>query len=99
MKNLLKALPRAQGLQGLWLPLLVLALWEFTSRQSAAYAYAFVPLLDIWQSLLGLLVSGELLTNLLATMRTAMVGLVLKTSELVCASRVSISSLDTTWME
>jgi len=77
MKNLLKALPRAQGLQGLWLPLLVLALWEFTSRQSAAYAYAFVPLLDIWHSLLGLLVSGELLTNLLATMRTAMVGLVI----------------------
>lgn len=65
------------ALQGLALPVLLLLLWEFMSRQGTVYAYAFVPVADIWRSLLEILESGELLTNLFATLQTAIAGLVI----------------------
>jgi sulfonate transport system permease protein len=71
----LRALSPRLTLRGLVLPLSLLLLWEFASRQSVAYAYAFVPLAEIWRSLLELLDSGELLFNLFATLRTVLFGL------------------------
>jgi len=62
-------------LQGAVLPLLLLVLWEFTSRHGTAYAYAFVPLEQLGRGLLELLQTGELLINLSATLRTMLVGL------------------------
>ncbi|HEY8353429.1 MAG TPA: ABC transporter permease [Methylophilaceae bacterium] len=63
--------------QGAVLPILLLVLWELASRQGVAYAYAFVPLGQIWQGLLELLQTGELVTNLTATLRTMLVGLLI----------------------
>jgi len=77
MLKRLKNSLRLSALQGVVLPVLLLLLWDYLSRQGAAFAYAFVPVIDIWHSLLELLTNGELLTNLLATLQTAMVGLVI----------------------
>lgn len=76
MANLIKLSLRSPVLQGAALPVLLLLVWELLSRQGAAYAYAFVPVADMWRSLLELLDSGELLANLSATLQTAVVGLI-----------------------
>jgi sulfonate transport system permease protein len=73
-------LMRFPFLQGLLFPLLVIAIWEYLSHRSAAYAYAFVPIEEIWQSLLRLGTSGELFVNMTATLRTAATGLVIGSS-------------------
>jgi len=57
------------------LPIALLVAWEIASKQSVAYAYAFVPLETVAQSLYDVLISGELLTNLLASLKTASTGL------------------------
>ncbi|HEK1684180.1 TPA: ABC transporter permease [Pseudomonas putida] len=64
-------------LRGLWLPLLLLAAWEYASRQDAAGAYAFVPLSKVGSALLELLGNGELLINLLASLARTSSGLAL----------------------
>ncbi len=75
LSRLFRSLSRPAVLRGALLPLLLLLLWEFASRQGVAYAYAFAPLADIWRSLLELLGSGELARNLFATLRTVAFGL------------------------
>ena len=77
MTPILKSLSRNPALQGAVLPLLLLLLWETASRQGTAYAYAFVPLAEIWRGLVELLSSGELLANLFATLRTMVTGLMI----------------------
>jgi sulfonate transport system permease protein len=73
--NRLFNLTRNTALQGAVLPLLLLVLWEFASRHGTAYAYAFVPVEQLWRGLLELLQTGELLINLSATLRTMLIGL------------------------
>lgn len=63
--------------RGALLPLLLLALWEYLSRQDAAGAYAFVPLATIGSALVELLGNGELLVNLLASLARTSGGLLL----------------------
>jgi sulfonate transport system permease protein len=63
--------------RGALLPLLLLALWEYLSRQDAAGAYAFVPLSTIGSALVELLGNGELLVNLLASLARTSGGLLL----------------------
>ncbi|MCK9814834.1 ABC transporter permease [Pseudomonas sp. MAFF 302046] len=64
-------------IRGALLPLLLLALWEYLSRQDAAGAYAFVPLSTIGSALVELLGNGELLVNLLASLARTSGGLLL----------------------
>ncbi|QXI31337.1 ABC transporter permease [Pseudomonas vanderleydeniana] len=63
--------------RGLLLPLLLLGLWEYLSRQGASGAYAFVPLSSIGAALLELLGNGELLVNLAASLARTCGGLAL----------------------
>lgn len=46
---------KLNALRGLLLPLLLLAAWEYASRQSTAGAYAFVPLAQVGAALAELL--------------------------------------------
>lgn len=62
-------------LQGLIVPLLLVALWEYASRQSDALSYALAPIDDIRLGLIEVTGSGELVMNLLATLKTSMTGL------------------------
>lgn len=62
-------------LRGLVLPLLLLGAWEFMARRDAAAAYAFVPLADIGRSLVELVLGGELLVNLFASLARTSGGL------------------------
>jgi sulfonate transport system permease protein len=64
-------------LQGLLLPALVLIVWEIVSRQGPNYAYAFVPIADILRSVVEVAVSGELAFNLLATLKNAVLSLLI----------------------
>lgn len=77
VSGVFRSLSRLRTLQGLLLPVLLLLLWEFMSRQGVSYAYAFVPITDIWRSLLELIGSGDLALNLFATLRTVVLGLVI----------------------
>ncbi|ATE59174.1 ABC transporter permease [Thauera sinica] len=77
MKAWLEPLLRSRFLQGAILPLACIALWELVSRQGKVQSYAFVPVREIFGSLLELLASGTLLLNLLATLQTAASGLLL----------------------
>ena len=63
--------------RGLLLPLLLIAGWEWLSRQDAAGAYAFVPLSAIGSALIELLANGELLVNLWASLARTSTGLAL----------------------
>ncbi len=62
---------------GLLLPITVAVVWEFMSRQGDAYTYIFVPLSQIGSGFVELLQSGELLINLVATLQTTVIGLVI----------------------
>jgi len=64
-------------LRALALPLLIAIAWQLVSQQSVEYAFAFVPLQDVWRSFLEVLASGELLVNLLASVLTAGKGLLI----------------------
>ncbi|MDR2636800.1 MAG: ABC transporter permease [Zoogloeaceae bacterium] len=64
---------------GLLAPALLIGLWELLSRQGVAYAYAFVSVGEIWNSLVELLGNGELAVNFLATLRSALLGLLFGT--------------------
>lgn len=70
-------LSRLAPLRGLLLPLLLVGLWEYASRQDAAGAYAFVPLSTIGQGLVELLSNGDLLVNLFASLARTSTGLLL----------------------
>ncbi len=62
--------------RGLALPLLLVAGWHYLSTLGPGYAYAFVPLGTVFDSAAELLASGELATHALASLRTALTGLV-----------------------
>ena len=64
-------------LKGLVLPLVLLMVWEIASRQGRAYALTFIPIEKIGRSLIETILSGELLTNLLASLGTASTGLLI----------------------
>lgn len=61
--------------KGLVLPALLLAAWEWASRQGAVAAYVFVSLSDLWTSLLGMTASGELWLHLRASLSRTLAGL------------------------
>lgn len=62
---------------GLLLPVTVAVVWEFMSRQGDAYTYIFVPLSQIGSGFVELIQSGELLINLVATLQTTVIGLLI----------------------
>jgi sulfonate transport system permease protein len=68
--------PRAL-LRGLLLPALLVGLWQFLSTRGPEYAYAFVPLNNIFHSLLDLIRSGELPLHIYASVSTALKSLVI----------------------
>ena len=74
-KRIKQFLSRRPQLNGFWLPVAVALIWETMSRQGDAYAYTFIPLTQIAHSFLSLIQSGELLINLLATLQTTVIGL------------------------
>jgi len=67
----------AKRLKGFVLPVLLLLAWEVVSKKSHAYALAFVPLEAIASSLLEVVQSGSLFTNLIASLSTASTGLLI----------------------
>ncbi len=69
-------LPR-WDLRGLLVPIVLLLVWQYMSGTSASHAYAFVPLQQVWTSLLTLISSGELWVNLLGSLHRTTVGLLL----------------------
>ncbi|MBC9248877.1 ABC transporter permease [Pseudomonas alcaligenes] len=69
------ALRYLKPLRGLLLPLLLVAGWEYLSRQSASHAYAFVPLSQIGAGLAELVASGELWLSTLASLQRTCLGL------------------------
>jgi sulfonate transport system permease protein len=77
MEAVWKAAPYAKRLKGFVLPLLLLLAWEIASKQSHAYALAFVPLEQIGSSLVEVMQNGSLATNLIASLGTASTGLLI----------------------
>lgn len=75
MRILTRLYARFAWLQGAILPLSLLLLWDFLSRQGTAYAYVFVPVADLWRALLQLIDSGDLQSNWLVSLRTTVIGL------------------------
>ncbi len=63
------------SLRGLLLPLLLIAAWEYMSRQGDSHAYAFVPLSKIGEGLEQLLATGELWLSVLASLQRTCLGL------------------------
>ena len=61
--------------RALAIPLLLVAAWHWASLQGASWAYAFVPLSDIWASFTTLIGDGELMIHLGASLATALTGL------------------------
>ncbi len=62
-------------LRGLLLPLLLVAAWEYMSRQGASHAYAFVPLSQVGAGLAELLSTGELWLSTAASLQRTCLGL------------------------
>jgi len=66
-----------RSLRGWVLPILLLCLWQYTSQRSAAHAYAFVPLQQVWAALLERLGDGDLLHNLGGSLLRTSLGLLI----------------------
>jgi len=65
------------GLRALVLPIVLLAAWQYMSTRGPSYAYAFIPLQNIWHALLELLASGELGLHIRSSVETALQSLVI----------------------
>lgn len=65
------------GWRGLVIPLFLVIVWDQMSKQSSQHAYAFASAHQIWLALLEIIDSGELATNLLASLSRAMSGLLI----------------------
>ena len=63
--------------QGLVIPMLLIFGWQYLSGLGPSYAYAFIPLKDIFHSLLELIRSGELPQHVFASISTALKSLVI----------------------
>jgi len=61
--------------KGLLLPLVLLAAWEWASRQGTSAAYVFVSLTTMFDTLLRLLASGELWLHLHTSLERTLLGL------------------------
>ncbi|ENU22928.1 hypothetical protein F993_02385 [Acinetobacter proteolyticus] len=61
-------------LQGLVLPAILLALWQYNSGLGSSHAYAFVPLQNIYSAALQLLETGELWVNTWGSLKKAGLG-------------------------
>lgn len=61
-------------LQGLVLPAILLALWQYNSGLGSSHAYAFVPLQNIYSASLQLLETGELWVNTWGSLKKAGLG-------------------------
>ena len=68
------------GWRGLVVPLLLLGLWQWMAQQSAQNAYTFASIPQIHHGLSEVLASGELLTNLRASILRAITGLIIGAS-------------------
>lgn len=66
--------------QALALPLVLLAAWELVSRQGPSWAFAFVPLSDIFHSFIELCRTDEPVVHIGASLMTALQGLVYGTA-------------------
>lgn len=58
------------------IPLLLLALWQYSSSQNAGHAYAFVPLQNVYNAFIELLKTGELLVNTWGSLKKALLGFI-----------------------
>jgi sulfonate transport system permease protein len=82
-------------IKGALLPLALLAGWQWASGQGASAAYIFVPLPQLWESLLQLLASGELWLHLKVSLGRTLAGIALggtagiATGTLMAQSRVA----------
>lgn len=65
------------GWRGLVIPLLLLIIWDWMSRQDASHAYAFSSLSQITAGFVELIQSGELLINLKASLGRVITGLLI----------------------
>lgn len=89
MDLLIRLLRRSRGLL---LPVLLIGLWEITSRQGAAQAYAFVPLEVIGKGLVDLIDSGALLISTLASLQRTCLGLLIGvTAGIVIGASMALS--------
>lgn len=64
-------------LRGLVTPVALLVVWQGAAHHSTIYAYAFVPLEQIWQGLLQSVADGGLFINLGASLARTSAGLVI----------------------
>lgn len=64
-------------LRALVLPVVLLVLWQYMSGRGASYAYAFIPLQDVYRALRELIQSGELALHIGASVSTALKSLVI----------------------
>lgn len=60
------------SLRALVLPAVLVAAWQYMSTLGPGYAYAFIPLQDIWRALNELIASGELPLHIGASVATAL---------------------------
>ena len=67
--------PLRRRARGLVVPALLIAAWQFASSGDAAHQYAFVPLQQVGAALVELARSGELATDLGASLRRTTLGL------------------------
>lgn len=81
-------------LQGLVLPFILLALWQYNSSLGASHAYAFVPLQNIYFAFIRLFETGELWLNTWGSLRKAGLGFVLgSTAGLVLGALLAYSKV------
>jgi len=66
-----------RNLQGLVIPILLVLVWHYLSGLGPSYAYAFIPLRQIFHSLIELIDSGELPLHIAASVTTALKSLVI----------------------
>ncbi|MBB5190768.1 sulfonate transport system permease protein [Silvimonas terrae] len=69
--------PWPDRLRGLVIPAVLLTLWQWAAHHSTVYAYAFVPLEQIWQGLLQSVTDGGLFINLGASLARTSAGLLI----------------------
>jgi len=96
----------ARGLRPFYVPVALIVLWEMLSRVSDSYRYAFVPVREISTGLFEIIINGQLFWNLLASLQTAALGLLiggligLALGSLMAISRVAddiVSPLFNAW--
>ncbi|SFR88078.1 ABC transporter permease [Sphingomonas jatrophae] len=70
------ATPRLHRLKGLVLPIALLLLWDMLARRHVGQGFAFVTLAQLSDAFAGAIASGDLLANIVASLRRVAIGLV-----------------------